>query len=272
MQRFLDLARTARGGVLAGPADLGHERARTKGRRASGFPTSSRRASRPSQCRVPAHPIARRLLEVTGLPLAAPSANRSGRVSPTLATHVEADFGLSLPIILDGGATRHGPRKHSAGRERQRAAPAQAGCTAARGHREGDRSCAGRGCHRCRESRHRPDSCGPLRAARGAEAQRGRCAAGRGAARLRTRPLATIGPAINLSSTGDLVEAATRPVRGAARTGPARRPRAIAVMSIPDTGLGEAINDRLIRPRRRAPALTCPARGEAIHPRGFATT
>ncbi len=58
--------------------------------------------------RVPGHPIARRLLEETGLPLAAPSANRSGRVSPTLASHVEADFGLSLPIILDGGATVHG--------------------------------------------------------------------------------------------------------------------------------------------------------------------
>ena len=48
--------------------------------------------------RVPGHAIARRLLEETGLPLAAPSANRSGRVSPTLASHVEADFGLSLPI------------------------------------------------------------------------------------------------------------------------------------------------------------------------------
>src|SRR5690349_216108 len=58
--------------------------------------------------RVPGHPVAQRLLQETGLPLAAPSANRSGRVSPTLAAHVEADFGLSLPIILDGGATVHG--------------------------------------------------------------------------------------------------------------------------------------------------------------------
>lgn len=51
--------------------------------------------------RVPDHPIARELIRQTG-PLAAPSANRSGRPSPTTADHIRADFGDTLPI-LDGG-------------------------------------------------------------------------------------------------------------------------------------------------------------------------
>src|SRR4029079_124484 len=53
--------------------------------------------------RVPGHPVAQALLRATGRPLAAPSANRSGRVSPTTAAHVEADLGDGVGIILDGG-------------------------------------------------------------------------------------------------------------------------------------------------------------------------
>jgi L-threonylcarbamoyladenylate synthase len=53
--------------------------------------------------RVPAHPIAQALLRETGRPLAAPSANRSGRVSPTEAGHVAAEFGDGIALILDGG-------------------------------------------------------------------------------------------------------------------------------------------------------------------------
>ena len=54
--------------------------------------------------RVPAHPIAHRLLVETGLPLAAPSANASGRISPTEAAHVAQSLGKRVPLILDGGA------------------------------------------------------------------------------------------------------------------------------------------------------------------------
>ncbi|HZE46680.1 MAG TPA: L-threonylcarbamoyladenylate synthase, partial [Xanthobacteraceae bacterium] len=54
--------------------------------------------------RAPAHPVARQLLRATGIPIAAPSANRSGRVSPTTAAHVAAEFGAGLGLILDGGA------------------------------------------------------------------------------------------------------------------------------------------------------------------------
>jgi L-threonylcarbamoyladenylate synthase len=58
--------------------------------------------------RVPAHPVARELLVAFGGGVAAPSANKFGRVSPTLPEHVFADFGLAVPLILDGGATQVG--------------------------------------------------------------------------------------------------------------------------------------------------------------------
>lgn len=54
--------------------------------------------------RLPAHPLARALIAQAGVPLAAPSANRSGAVSPTLAAHVREELGDDVPIILDGGA------------------------------------------------------------------------------------------------------------------------------------------------------------------------
>jgi L-threonylcarbamoyladenylate synthase len=53
--------------------------------------------------RVPAHPVALELLKEFGEGVAAPSANRFGRVSPTTAAHVAADLGSDLGIILDGG-------------------------------------------------------------------------------------------------------------------------------------------------------------------------
>jgi L-threonylcarbamoyladenylate synthase len=53
--------------------------------------------------RVPAHPLARAVLKACGLPLAAPSANPFGYISPTRAEHVRASFGAKVPWILDGG-------------------------------------------------------------------------------------------------------------------------------------------------------------------------
>ncbi len=58
--------------------------------------------------RVPAHPIALALLSTSGLALAAPSANRSGEVSPTTAEHVAASLGDRIPLILDAGACEVG--------------------------------------------------------------------------------------------------------------------------------------------------------------------
>ncbi|HEX2208930.1 MAG TPA: L-threonylcarbamoyladenylate synthase, partial [Longimicrobium sp.] len=53
--------------------------------------------------RVPAHPVAHALLRAAGIPVAAPSANRSTQVSPTTARHVERSLGARVDVIVDGG-------------------------------------------------------------------------------------------------------------------------------------------------------------------------
>lgn len=66
----------------------------------SGLPTVAVRA--------PSHPVFRRVLKACGEPLAAPSANRFGRISPTTASAVEKELGGRIPLILDGGACSEG--------------------------------------------------------------------------------------------------------------------------------------------------------------------
>ncbi len=63
-----------------------------------------RRGNATVALRAPAHPVARQLIALSGRPLAAPSANLSGRPSPTTAEHVAAELGSLVPLILDGGA------------------------------------------------------------------------------------------------------------------------------------------------------------------------
>ncbi|WP_408589399.1 L-threonylcarbamoyladenylate synthase, partial [Novosphingobium sp.] len=58
--------------------------------------------------RCPAHPAMQALLRAANLPLAAPSANRSGGVSPTTAAHVIASLGARVGLVLDGGETARG--------------------------------------------------------------------------------------------------------------------------------------------------------------------
>ena len=58
--------------------------------------------------RVPAHPAMQALLRATGRPLAAPSANASGQISPTRARHVAASLGDRVPLIVDGGPCERG--------------------------------------------------------------------------------------------------------------------------------------------------------------------
>ncbi len=58
--------------------------------------------------RIPAHPVARRLIELAGVPVAAPSANRSGRPSPTQSWHVEHDLAGRIPYIIDAGPSEFG--------------------------------------------------------------------------------------------------------------------------------------------------------------------
>ena len=58
--------------------------------------------------RMSAHPIFRQIAQVYGKPIAAPSANRFGRISPTAAAHVMTELGGRIPLIVDGGRCVHG--------------------------------------------------------------------------------------------------------------------------------------------------------------------
>ncbi len=58
--------------------------------------------------RIPNHPVALELLENFGAAIAAPSANRFGRISPTTSEHVKTEFGNKIKLILDGGASQVG--------------------------------------------------------------------------------------------------------------------------------------------------------------------
>jgi L-threonylcarbamoyladenylate synthase len=58
--------------------------------------------------RIPSHPVAKQLLAAFGGGIAAPSANKFGRVSPTTAMHVFSDFVHAVPLVLDGGASAVG--------------------------------------------------------------------------------------------------------------------------------------------------------------------
>ena len=72
------------------------------------------RAGLPSVAvRVPAHPVAQALIAALGRPIAAPSANRSGHVSPVTAAHVEEDLSGKVDLILDGGARRRDLNRQS---------------------------------------------------------------------------------------------------------------------------------------------------------------
>jgi L-threonylcarbamoyladenylate synthase len=78
-------------------------------RRADGFVNSLVTAGLETiAIRVPDHGVALDLLRMVGRPLAAPSANRSGSVSPSFPGHVDHEFGLNLAMILDGGSCRVG--------------------------------------------------------------------------------------------------------------------------------------------------------------------
>lgn len=66
-------------------------------------------AGRPTVAlRVPNHPVAHSLIEAAGVPVAAPSANRFGRISPTTAAHVADELAGSYELLLDGGPTTIG--------------------------------------------------------------------------------------------------------------------------------------------------------------------
>ncbi len=190
--------------------------------------------------RVPAHPIAHRLLAAAGVPIAAPSANLSGRVSPTCARHVEEDLGPRVDLILDGGAAHAGLESAIVA-----FAPAPTLLRPGGQPREDIEALLGLKLQDFREAGVR--SPGQLashyapRATLRLDAERA-CPG---------EILLGFGPgapdnALNLSRSGDLREAAAN-LFAYLRALDAQGPAQIAVMRIPSTGLGEAINDRLRR-------------------------
>jgi L-threonylcarbamoyladenylate synthase len=197
--------------------------------------------------RVPAHPVAQALLRETGRPLAAPSANRSGHVSPTRAAHVAADFGPNL-LVLDGGATSLGLESTVVDVSNPEATILRLGAVS----RSAISGLIG---HRIAVA----DAGGPRPASPGmalrhyAPAARLRLnarsvAAGEGLLAFGT-PIPHAGPMVNLSAGADLAEAAAN-LYAALRALDASGAPAIAAMAIPEEGLGEAINDRLRRAAR----------------------
>lgn len=201
--------------------------------------------------RVPAHPVALALLQAAEVPVAAPSANRSGHVSPTRADHVLADLGDAPTFILDGGPTAHGLESTIVDASDSRilqlrvgALPAQAieqvlGSPLLR-HTEAIDPASGETIVAPGQlaSHYAPSA--PLRL--DAKVVR----PGEALLAFGPSPLPHAGPAINLSPRGDVVEAAIN-LFAALRELDALHPAGIAVMPIPDQGLGEAINDRLNR-------------------------
>jgi len=196
--------------------------------------------------RVPDHPIAQALLKATGRPLAGPSANRSGAVSPTRAEHVEADLGDSVALILDGGPTAHGLESTVLDARGTEPILLRSGAVTA----ETIEAVLGRPLVRRTQAEDRPSAPGKLEShyAPRAKVRLGATDVKEGEALLafgRGVPV-TRDPVLNLSETGDLMEAAANlfaGLRALDKTGAAT----IAVMPIPETGLGEAINDRLRR-------------------------
>lgn len=189
--------------------------------------------------RCPAHPVMQAVLKQSGLALAAPSANRSGGISPTRAEHVARSFGETMPLVLDAGPCAAGLEStivaiRENGWQLLRPGPVTAAeiealldepplpVSDAKIEAPGQLA-----------SHYAPSK--PVRLdAR--EVVEGEWHIGFG----------VVAGDDNLSPEGDLVEAATR-LFDALHKGDASKATSIAVAPIPDEGIGAAINDRLKR-------------------------
>lgn len=196
--------------------------------------------------RVPDHPLAQALMRAADRPLAAPSANRSGHVSATTAAHVADDLGSSVATILDGGSTRHGLESTVVDATGDGIALLRPGAISV----ETLEAVLGTPVLRPTANASAPASPGQLESHYAPRAALRLNAisveAGEALLAFGANVPAVTGPAINLSAAGDLVEAAAN-LFAALRTLDASGVAAIAVMPIPNEGLGEAINDRLNR-------------------------
>ena len=227
--------------------------------------------------RVPSHPVAREILAAFAKPVVAPSANRSGKVSPTTAQHVLHDLRDRIDLLVNDGpaplgiestivACLDGPVLLRPGAIDRDAIEKVLGVAVAAPARTARRRAG-----KARPSRRAaPLGAGharlPLRAADAAAHQRQGGRAGRGPARVRCRRCHPARKRPRRRSTCRRAATSSKPPPTCFPTCAAstpRRPTAIAVVPIPDRGIGEAINDRLrhaAAPREPAPMrLVSPA-------------
>jgi L-threonylcarbamoyladenylate synthase len=193
--------------------------------------------------RVPAHDVALRLLQATGRPVAAPSANRSGKISPTTAHDVLAELSGHIAAVMDSGPCHVGVEStvlDLSGEQAVLLRPGGATIEAIEAvigpvaHPKGSQVLRSPGMMR---SHYAPNV--PVRLdARDVTRDEALLAFG--------PPLTGASAVFNLSEAGDLTEAATRLFAGL-RALDAKGLQRIAVMPIPEIDLGRAINDRLRR-------------------------
>ncbi len=198
--------------------------------------------------RVPSHPVARAIIERFGRPVAAPSANLSGRVSPTTPEDVARDLVDGVAMILDGGACTVGIEStviRCIGKDilqLRAGGVTRESLAGLLGHevaiKTGDNHVQSPGMLASHYAPFAPMRMNVL------EPRAGDAILAFGTINLHHYSHAT--PLLNLSPEGDLLQAAAR-LFSALRELDAHRPAAIAVAPIPDHGLGEAINDRLSR-------------------------
>lgn len=197
--------------------------------------------------RSPAHPAALRLIEAFGRPIVAPSANRSGHVSPVTAEHVAADLSGKVDLILDGGRTTAGLEStiiSFAGSEPELLRPGaltRAAIEAALGAKLAAPSDATIIAPGMTAAHYAPAARLRLAAQRLEKDECGLDFGGQLSAHAAADRIAS-----DLSPGGDLIEAAAN-LFAALRDIDARGLRHVAVAPIPMEGVGEAINDRLRR-------------------------
>jgi L-threonylcarbamoyladenylate synthase len=191
--------------------------------------------------RMPAHPVARALLAAFGGPVAAPSANPSGRVSPTRAAHVIAGLAGRIAAVVDGGACAVGVESTILGLLDEPRLLRPGGIPV-----EALEACLGQPLL-VEADPARPTAPGQLAShyAPGASVRLNVTKPTAGAVWLGFGP-GCDGAALNLSAAGDLVEAAANLFHHL-READAMAVPLIEIAPIPDHGLGRAINDRLRR-------------------------
>jgi L-threonylcarbamoyladenylate synthase len=202
--------------------------------------------------RVPAHPVSREILRVFGGPVVAPSANLSGHVSPTTAAHVQSDLAGRIDLIVDGGPVEVGVESTIVGCFDEPMLLRPGGLPRAEIERALGRPLV-QAPTDADSDNGRPLAPGMLASHYAPRAKvrlnAGHVEPGEALLAFGLGAISGIDAAsvvMNLSERGDLDEAAAN-LFGHLRALDGKGAHTIAVMPIPDEGLGEAINDRLRR-------------------------